>query len=491
MTGLPIRSMFAASVAAASLAGCSAVGPDYTPPAPPAINAYTSSPLPEETASAAIPGGNAQLFLGGADVPGRWWEAFGSEPLTRLVEQALLANPDIDKAQAALREMHENYVAQRGTLFPQLGTDLSATRQDLGLGGGPYDLLNASVGVTYLLDAWGSVRRSVEAAHALEDYQRFQLEATYATLIANVVSAAIQQSLLSAQITATQELAAIQRQQVGVISQQLAVRAVTRGDVLAVESQLAATEANLPQLEKRLELARNQLSLLIGRFPGEGNLPLLTLEELQLPRELPLSLPSQLVEQRLDIQAAAALLHRASANIGVATANTLPQITLSGRNTTRLIGESFSFPFTGWSLAAELTQPVFSGGRLQAQRRASLEAYDSAAAEYRRVVLSAFTDVANVLTALRYDADVLRAQLHAEQTAKQSFDIARERFQAGAVSYLALLDAQRTYYFARIALTVAQANRYADTVALFHALGGGWWNREDVEPAKPAGLGLP
>ena len=474
-----------ASAAVFGLWGCT-VGPDFERPAAPVVNGYTAQPLPEQTASADIAGGDAQRFLQDRDVPGDWWTSFGSPAVNGLVGDALKGNPDLDSAQAALRQAHELYLAQRGSLFPQVNGSALAERERSAASGATFDLFNAGVSVSYLVDVFGGVRRSIEAQAAVEENQQFQLEATYNTLISNVITTALQAASLTAQIAATQDIVAAQSQELDLLNQQFELGAVARGDVLQQQSQLAATQASLPPLQKQLEQVRNQLTVLLGRFPVQDQVPALQLTDLKLPTDLPLSLPSKLVEQRPDVRAAEAVLHQASAQIGVATANQLPQITLSGGvgPSAGTIGNLFNGQLIGWNVAAGLTAPIFRGGTLEAEKRAAIDAYDRAAAQYRSTVLNAFANVANVLTALERDAETLQVQLYAEQTAQQSLDITQQRFQAGAIAYLALLDAQRVYEQARIALVVAQANRYADTVALFQALGGGWWNRQDVQQAE-------
>ena len=473
------------SVAALGLAGCT-LGPDFLRPTPPGVTGYTAEPLPPETASADTIAGDAQRFLQDTDVPGQWWTLFRSPALNNLVDLSLRANPDIDAAQASLRQAHENYVAQVGSFFPQVNGTASAGRQATSANGKalspPFDLFNTSVSVSYLVDVFGAVRRSVEASGALEENSRFQLEATYLTLTSNVITAAIQEASLSAQIAATQDIITAQAQELDLLNQQFELGAVARGDVLAQQSQLASTQASLPPIQKQLEQTRNTLSILTGRFPSEDQIPDIQLADLQLPQDLPLSLASKLVEQRPDIRASEALLHQASAQVGIATANLFPQFTVTGSLTdsSTELGVFFGGSNTGWSLVAGLTAPIFRGGALRAQERAAYDTLDRTVAQYRSTILNAFANVADVLAALQLDAENVKIQLYAEQTAQQNLDITQERFQAGAIAYLSLLDAQRTYQQARIALVIAQSNRFADTVALFQALGGGWWNRQDV-----------
>src|SRR6266481_6333059 len=298
------------SVATVSLAGCT-LGPDFLRPTPPGVTGYTAQPLPPETASAETIAGDAQRFLQDTDVPGQWWTLFRSPVLNGLVDQALRANPDIDAAQASLRQAHENYLAQQGSFFPQVNGAGSVGRQQLTTNGRSLDLFNASVSVSYLVDVFGQVRRSVEASGALEENSRFQLEATYLTLTSNVITAAIQEASVSAQIAATQDIITAQSQELDLLNQQFELGAVARGDVLQQQSQLAATQATLPPLQKQLSQVRNQLSVLLGRYPAEDQIPLVELTDLQLPQDLPLSLPSTLVEQRPDVRASEAVLHQA------------------------------------------------------------------------------------------------------------------------------------------------------------------------------------
>jgi NodT family efflux transporter outer membrane factor (OMF) lipoprotein len=443
---------------------------------------YTEQTLPPETASADIQGGDAQRFLEGADVPGQWWTQFGSPAIDQLVDMALKGNPDLDAAQASLRQARQNYLATAGGLQPQVDAKGGIERQRRINDGDTFDLFSASVDVSYAVDVFGGLRRGLEAQGAVEENTRFELEATYLSLISNVVVTAIQQASLRAQIASQMDIINAQQQQLDLLNQQFELGAVARGDVLQQQAQLAQTQASLPPLQRNLEQTRNQLALLLGRFPADAQIPIIELTDLSLPTELPLSVPSRLVEQRPDIRASEATLHQASALIGVADANLLPNFALSGSlsASSGTLGEFVSLQNTLLDLAAGVTQPIFNGGTLRAQQRAAVAQFDRAAAQYRSTVLSSFTDVANVLAALQRDAEALQVQLYAEETARQSLDITTERFQAGAIAYLALLDAQRTYQQARILLVIAQANRYEDTVALFTALGGGWWNRQDV-----------
>jgi NodT family efflux transporter outer membrane factor (OMF) lipoprotein len=476
------------ALVAVILAGC-AVGPDFRRPDPPAVSSYTAGALPDNTAASPVSGGEPQRFVSGEDIPSQWWTLFRSGDLDRLIRQALQDSPTLAAAQATLRVAEENRRAQFGALLPSVDAGASAGRQKLsgasigqpGTTGSTFTLYNASVSVSYALDLFGGTRRAVEAAGAEIDFQRFQREGAWLALTANLVTTAVQEGSLRAQIRATREIVAAEEQQLTLVERQFDLGGVSRTEVLAQQAQLAQTRATLPPLEKQLAQSRHRLAVLAGRFPAEASaLPEFDLDGMDLPQELPVSLPSSLARQRPDIQAAEALLHAASARIGVATASLYPQITLSaslGSEATR-IGDLFGAGSSVWSLGAGLLQPIFRGGELTAKRRAAIAAYDQAEAQYRETVLLAFQNVADALRALEVDARTLTAQSDAEAAARASLELARRQFQLGAVSYLTLLNAQRQHQQARIGLVQAQAARYSDTAALFQALGGGWWNRE-------------
>jgi NodT family efflux transporter outer membrane factor (OMF) lipoprotein len=497
-----MRSPFLAALSLVLLAGCSS-GPDFARPDKPKVAGYTPEPLALQTSSAAGPGGAAQSFVVEQDIPGEWWTLFHSPELDRLIKESLQANPDIEAAQAALRQARENFYAQQGGLFPTLSANGSGQQQlaspaSQGQAGSgiQFGVTAASLNVSYAPDVFGGVRRQVESKEAAAEFQRFQLEATYLTLTSNVVVAAINLASLQAQIDATNAIIAILNNSLTVVRSQFDLGGASRADILAQEAALTQTQATLPPLQKQLAQQRNQLMRLVGRSPDQDRGERFDLAKLRLPQDLPLSLPSQLVEQRPDVRAAEAQLHAASADIGVAVANQLPQFTITGLlgMTSGGIG-SLLVPGAGvWSIGLGIAQTVFDGARLDHQRKAAIAAYERAAAQYRGTVLSAFQDVANALRALQADADTLRAQVAAEQTAAASLRLSEQQYQLGSVNYLILLNAQQTYQTALINRLRAQAARYSDTAALFQALGGGWWNRSDVDATsmgKPGVFALP
>ncbi len=474
----------------AAIAGCM-VGPDYRTPAPPPSGSYTPTPLPDQTASAPGATGVPQTFAPGRDIPAAWWTLFHCEPLDALIREALANSPNIVAARAALRHARENLTAQTGaSLLPSVNAQLGATREKFsGITFGQpqfseeLNLYNSSVSVSYNLDLFGGARRELEALHAQVDYQRFQLQAAWLALTANIVTAAVREASLRAQIDATERIVADEDAQLTVLRKQFDLGGVSRAAVLAQQTLLAQTRATLPPLRQSLDQVRHQLAVLAGHPPSDTTLPEFTLEMFSLPQMLPVSLPSALVRQRPDILAADAVLHQASAQIGVATAALYPQITLSASYGTQSLtpAQLFRAGSTVWSLGAGLLQPVFHGGQLTAQKRAAEAAYEQAGAQYQQTVLLAFQNVADSLRALDHDASGLEAQSEAWRAASDSLDLTRGQYRIGGVSYLALLDAQRQYQQTVVNLAQAQAARYADTAALFQALGGGWWN----EPLPP------
>lgn len=473
----------------AALTGC-AVGPDFKKPAPPDIARYTAQPLSTTEATPGVTGGEAQTFTPGSDIAADWWTLFHSRILSDLVAQAIANNSDLAAAQAALRVAHENTAAQRANYYPTVTAGFSAQRfsQPGTLAPVPsnnafvYNLFTPQVSVSFVPDVFGLNQRSVEALRAQERGTRYQMAATYTTLTSNVVVTAIEEASTDAQIKATQDMIAAEARSVDILRLQLQKGYASRVDLAAQEAQLASARASLPPLVKQAAQLHDQLMVLCGKFPSEAPAPDLDLDKLQLPQNIPVSLPSTIVAQRPDILQAQENLHVASANIGVALANRLPNIELTGNagSTALAIGSLFTPGANFWSLGASLAQPIFDGGKLLHEEHAARAAYDQAAAQYRSTVLAAFQNVADSLVALQQDADALKSAADADRAAKITLDLTQRQVTDGYTGYLSLLTAQQAYQQAHIGLLQAQANRFADTAALFQALGGGWWHRTDL-----------
>lgn len=476
----------------AVLTGCPMVGPDFQKPAAPTTERYVQLPSPTQTVSSPLAGtaGYAQRFNYGQDIPAEWWTLFHSESLNELIQAGLKNSPNLAAAKATLRQAAETLRAELGSLYPAVSANLSAERMQLsGASQGTnssstFNLYNANVSVSYIFDVFGGVRRQIESLAAQMDYQSFELEAAYLSLTSNITTTVINIASLQAQIQATHELIKAEEEQLIIIKRQLGLGGVSGTNVLTQETQVAQTRALLPPLEQNLAQSRHALAVLVGEFPSQMKLPYFDLNKLRLPGQLPVSLPSSLVRQRPDIRASEALLKSASAQVGVATANLYPQITLTaayGWSGLTLDG-LFSPSNVAWNLGPQLVQPIFQGGSLQATRRASIAAFEAAQAQYRQTVLQAFQNVADTLRALQNDARTLQAQSQAELAAKNTMIITQKQLGLGGVSYLNLLTAEQQYQQTKISRIQAEAARYADTAALFQALGGGWWNRQVLPP---------
>lgn len=482
-------------LAALALSGC-AVGPDFAAPAAPDAG---YGRLQQKTQTAAVAGGGAQRLAPGRDVPGEWWSLFRSPRLSVLVTEAVKNHPSIEAAEAALRQARETVEADQASLLPQISAGHNFTRQQFStaqygdFAGSSsslvlYSLHNANAAVSFTPDVFGKTRRQVESDEAAAENRRFQLEAAYLALSANVVTAAIADASYALQIKVTRELISAYQAQLDLLQKRFDLGAVSQADVLSERALLAQAQATLPPLEKARAQTRNQLMAYLGRFPDGDKGEALDLTSLRLPRELPVSLPAVLVRQRPDILSAESQLHQASADVGVATANMFPQFTLSGSGGTTagdfarlLTPETMVF-----SLASQSSAQIFDAGSLFHRREAKVAALEQAAAQYRSTVISGVQNVADALQAVTHDAATLRAQVAAEKAAAQSLEIARVQYTAGATNYTTVLNAEQTLLNARLGRVRAQAARFADTAALFQALGGGWWNRVDETPASRA-----
>ena len=477
-------------LAAALLAGCTTVGPDFKTPPPPSAKAYTATGLPASTASAPGTLGPAQRFTPAASVQTQWWTSFGSSRLDALVQQALHNSPTLQAAQATLRQARETYRAQAGsTLYPTVTAKLGASRNGIngatqGVGGNTqhiFNLYNAGVAVNYNLDLFGGNRRALEALAAQADYQAYQLAGARLTLAGNVVTTAFAQAQLRAQIQATEAIAKAQADELGITRKQMQLGAVSLVNVLSLQTQYEQTLAGLPPLRNKLQQADHLLAVLLGEAPSQARIPRFELADFHLPAQLPVVVPSELVRQRPDVQASTALLHVATAQYGVAVSNLYPQINLSASLGTQALttGALFGPGSAIWTLAGALAQPLFNAG-LHAGASAAQANLQAAGANYRATVLQALRNVADALRQLDNDAQTLRAQAAADTSAQQSLQLVDQQYRLGAASYLQLLTAQQQAQNARIALLAAQAARLADSAALYQAMGGG------VLPAQQA-----
>lgn len=487
-TGRPHLRTFALLVLIVGLAGCAA-GPDFKRPAAPDVADYTATPLPVQTESASARLGEPQRLVTGMAVDALWWRSLKSPKLDALIETALTASPSLAAARATLRQAQELHAAQAGsTLYPQVDAGLTAQRQRttpsaLGQVGDAreFSLYNASVGVRYNLDLAGGNRRALEALAARADNRRYELEAARLTLAGNIATAAITRARIAAQIEATAAILRAQEEQLQLAQERVRLGQAAPDEVLALRTQAEQARAELPTLRKQMQQTEHLLAVLAGRAPVAGGIPEFTLADFTLPTELPLVVPSELVRHRPDIRASEALLHAANADYGVAVAKLYPQINLSASLGSQALttGALFGGGSAVWSLVGQLTQPLFDRG-LPAEKRAALAAFDAAAANYQGVVLEALRNVADALRAVENDAQTLAALVAADEAARGSLHSVERQYQLGAASYVQLIIAQQQAQQTRIGLAAAQAQRLADSVALYQAIGAGSRNEQVI-----------
>lgn len=465
------RSLLSA-LALAALTGACMVGPDFERPQTSVAAAYSAA------GDAALPGD--QHLAVGKPAERAWWRAFRSSQLDHVVELALLDNQDVAAAKARVAEAQEAVRAATGALLPQLSFGATANETKYGPAlFGPSSIAmpsfvayTAGPTATFPTDLFGGGRRMVEEKAALAQYQAFELAATHLTLAGDVTSQALALATAKAEAVTVEGIIANDEENVRLVETALNIGSATETQLVAAQSQLATDRTLMPALRQQQSAARHALAILAGKAPADWSPPDFALEDFTLPQEIPASLPSELAHNRPDILAAEAQLHAASAAIGVATANLYPKLDLSAGSTAQAL--ALGGPFTAaWALAASLTQPLFSGGRLSAERRAAIDRYDQALAQYKQTVLEAFGEVADRLQALANDADQLRAQAAAVQTAGRALDLARRSYSLGNTGILDVIDAQRRLSQAQIGRSRAHARRLLDTARLFVALGGG------------------
>jgi NodT family efflux transporter outer membrane factor (OMF) lipoprotein len=473
------------------MTGC-AVGPDFVRPKPPPVTQYTHGQAPQQTEAA---DGQTQRFEIGAAIAEEWWRLFNSAELDAVVRKAIDENPNLQSALAHLRQSQDSLRAGYGVFFPHIDAGFNAERQKFSpsqFGSSAqssiFNLFTLSGTVTYVVDVFGGQRRTVENLAAQVEYNKQTARAACLTLIGNVVNTSIAGAAYRAEIEATQQIIAFQKEQLSITEHQAKAGTVQYSSVLAIRAQLTATEATLPPLQKSLSQTRHLLTALVGQTPEQWAPPPLDLADFTLPVELPVSLPSELTRSRPDILAAEAQLHSAGANIGVATAALFPSLTLSGNygQTGTDITKLFIPGANVWSIGSNLAAPIFHGGTLWFQRRAAIDAYDASLSDYQQAVAAGFQQVADSLRALEFDAGTLQAQIESFATAERTLKLIEANHRAGLVNYLQVLSAENQYQQARLGLIQAQALRLQDTTALFTALGGGWWDpqRPCAEPLK-------
>jgi NodT family efflux transporter outer membrane factor (OMF) lipoprotein len=481
---MPRAGRLAAIAAAPCLLAACTVGPNFHRPAPPAADHYTAQPLPAQA--------GGQQFMAGGAVAARWWTLFSSPPLDALEEQALKANPDLQSAQAALRQAHELYLAQRATLWPTVALDANGLRSKNSATIAPvlannaevYTLYQGQLNLSYDPDVFGGLHRQIESAAATEAAQRYQTEAVYLTLTTNVAGAAIQLAGLQSQLDATERVIAADRRTLDLTRQEQSAGQAATTDVATARNTLETAEQLAPPLRKQIDQQRDLLAVLTGRAGAEAPTDRLALGDLTLPRDLPVSLPADLVHQRPDVLAAEANLHVASAQVGVAMAARLPDFTLTGSagGASSALTELLAHGNTLWSIGGSVAATVFDAGALRHKQKAAEAALDQAKTQYRSAVLVALQNTADTLQAIVEDAQTDRHAQAAQAAADRSLRLAQQQQARGETGVLPVLTATAAEDQAAVTTAQSHTARYADTVALFQALGGGWWN----DPQKQA-----
>lgn len=454
-----------------SLSACT-VGPDYVAPHEPDVMSYTGEDHIKFTKT----------------ISKKWWETFQSPELNQVIQLGIKNNYSFAAMKETLKQAQNTVTATKGQLQPQVSANAGPGYEKYGVQAtGATDEIPAfhyytlGPSINWALDLFGATKRGLEQQQALMRYQQQEVNAAFLTLTGNIVTTTLKIAEINAQIISLQSMIQQDKKNIHLIEKGLMAGAFREEELLIAKSQLNHDETLLPSAQQQLSNAQGELNILVGAFPANWQAPAFTLKNFTLPKTLPLTLPSQLVHDRPDILAAESLLHAASAGVGVATANLYPQINLSASLSQQALspGQLFSASSTAASVFAGLTAPIFSGGTLQAEKRAAEHAYKAAYAHYQDVVVRAFVQVSDVLHALKHDNQNITAQENALKTAEDSLQLALRGHAIGSGNELAVIKAEHAYNEIKLAYTQAIAQRYQDTVRLYLVLGGGISNTDN------------
>ena len=477
------RTLALLTLAAVALSSCT-LGPDFTQPAAPETDRYNVNGDP---AAAVGAGSGTQWIEAGKAPDAQWWRLYQSPELDTAVAAAVTGNLTLQIAEARLRQSKDALQAGKGVFYPQVSGSLNQTRQNYNpaivgaqSGSGVFNLTTVSANVSYVLDVFGANRRAVESLGAQVDAQRANVRAAYLILTGNITNTIVAIGAYSDLIDEIRALVALLREQLAIDEKRYRAGLVNYSAVLATRNALATLEASLQPLRQQRTQAEHLLATLEGKETGTWSAPAVHLSSLAMPQSVPLSLPSQLVNQRPDILLAEANLHSASATVGVATAALLPSFNITANMGD--ISTSMSNVFGGsggiWGFGGSILAPVFNGGTLTAQRQAAIDAFEASGLTYRQTVIMAIAQVADCVKAIEHDALAVGAQTQAQAAAGQTLMLAQANFSGGTANYLTVLTAQISLAQANVNLIQARAQYFQDTTALFIALGGGWWDRE-------------
>jgi NodT family efflux transporter outer membrane factor (OMF) lipoprotein len=467
--------MAGALAAATALAACKTVGPTFRPPAPPTTTGYLMKGDAASPTVALVPDQRPA---------GAWWKAFGSAELDQVMDQALAGNQTVAQANASLERTRQLALAAHGAQLPQVDFNGSIAGEriniaSLGFSGFPnptLGLYSLGLNVNYDVDVFGGLKRTTEAARAQAESQARQADAAYLTLTGQTATAALQIATARAQIAAAEQAVADDQRLIGVVREAEGAGGEAPSATVSVRSQLAQDQALIPPLRAQLMQARHMLAQLVGQAPADWTAPDFDLAGFSAPAEAPVSLPSALVRRRPDILAAEANLHVATAQVGIATAALYPDIKISANITQTAIPPAnlFTYGASGWTLAAGITQPIFNGGRLRAQQRAAIAQANALYAQYRGTVLGAFTQVADVMSAIAEDEAELRALRDAESAAASALKDDEAAFRLGGGALLPVLDDERNLQLARRVRVMAEGKRLADIAQLYVVTAADW-----------------
>lgn len=458
------------------LSSC-AVGPDFKQPMVPTVATYTSNSQSD------MPKMHDQQIQKNQPVSATWWYAFGSPKLNQVIQHGIQHSYTLVSMEERLKEAQEMVKAANGGLIPQVGLQASGGHQKYGValfGAShfsvqPFTYYMLGSNINWTLDIFGKTRRTIEQQQALMDYQQALLNAAFLSLTGNITTTALNIGTINAQIANTQVTIQDDQKNLALVQKAYQLGSATKLTLLTAETQLQNDATLLPPLKQQLSVAQGELTILVGAFPANWQPPQFTLHDFDLPAQLPLSLPSELVRARPDIQAAETLLHAACANVGIATANLYPQINLSANIIQEALsmGGLFDASSNAGGTLAGLTTPLFAGGTLISERRAAIAAYKAAYANYQQVVVQAFVQVGDVLYALKNDEEEVLMQKKAMLTAQASLNLSRLSYSAGSTDFLNIVESERFYNQTRFNYIKAQGQRYQDTAQLYLALGGG------------------
>ena len=463
--------------AALALSACATVGPNFKPPAAPGVSGYAM-------AGDATPGQAA--LSPDLRQAGPWWRDLGSARLDQVMNQALADNQTVAQAVAALDKARQQAISVRGGSAPRVDLNVAGQRERInitafgfsfpGFSNPTINLLSVGSTVSYDLDLFGGQRRKEETALAAEQAQAHRADAAYLTLTGNVAMAAVRIAAIHAQMQAVEEIIADDQRNLDIVRQAEAAGGAAPAATTGPSAQIAADRALLPPLAQELAQARHNLALLVGKAPAEWSAPEFTVAEFTPPARTPVELPSALVRKRPDILAAEADLHADTARIGVEAANLYPNIKLAAGWTQGALTASslFNYGATGWNFGPQLTAPIFNRGMLKANQRAAEAQARASLAQYRQTVLTAFTQVADVLTALAHDDERLAALDAARAAADRSLTEARSAYSLGGGPLAAVVEAQRQLHRARLDVVQARSQKLMDIVQLYAATADDW-----------------